>query len=77
MSGVRVLFQQRIELVIQRRHAFPRTDGIYPIDALPDGVDLSGAFARLFLRQLAAHQRIDILLKSCEMAFAADEVCDL
>lgn len=74
MRRVRVRLHQRIELIIQRDHAFLRADGIDAVAALPQRVDAPRAFPRLFFGQITAHERIHILLKAREVALAADEI---
>lgn len=73
MRRVRVRLHQRIELIIQRDHAFLRADGIDAVAALPQRIDAPRAFPRLFFGQITAHERIHILLKAREVALAADE----
>lgn len=71
---VRVCLQQRVEPVVQRNHALLGVDGIQPIAPVPDRVDAPRALPRLLLGQVAAHQRVNVLLEAGKMPLAADEV---
>ena len=71
---VRVRLQQRVEPVVQRDHALLGVDGVQPIAPVPDRVDAPRALPRLLLGQVAAHQRVNVLLEAGKMPLAADEV---